>query len=106
MLIMFDFNPIVKIYCLKFFFPNIKIIDKNKNEIHKNKHEIHKNRTLGKKPRQISGFSEVKQQPYFSLFFSHANSKATKQKNIKFTFNKHNKIVNRIIYYFKLGNNL
>ena len=30
MLMMFDFNPIVKIYCMKFFFTNIKIIHKNK----------------------------------------------------------------------------
>ena len=47
MLIMFDFNPIVKTYCMKFFFffTNIEII-------HKNKNEIHKNRTLGKKPGQ------------------------------------------------------
>ena len=35
MLIMFDLNPVVKIYFMKFF--------------HNNQYEIHKNRTLGKK---------------------------------------------------------
>ena len=34
-LIMFDFNPVVKIYCMKFFSPNIKIIHKNKNKFTK-----------------------------------------------------------------------
>ena len=45
MLIMFDMNPVVKIYFVKFF-------DKNKNEIHKNKYEIPKNRTQGKNSGQ------------------------------------------------------
>ena len=38
MLLMFGFNPVVKIYCVKFLFLNIKII-----------HEI---KTVGKKPGQ------------------------------------------------------
>ena len=50
MLILFDLNPVVKIYCVKFF-------HKNKNNAQKlkpftKKYEIHKNRTLGKKPGQ------------------------------------------------------
>ena len=51
---MYDFNPIVKIYCVKFFDKNKKN-HKNKNEIHKNKCEIYKNRTLVKK----SGLSGI-----------------------------------------------
>ena len=58
MLIMFDFSPVVKIYCVKFItkirmkFSKLKTIHKNKYEIHKNKYGIHKNRTLGKKFEQ------------------------------------------------------
>ena len=57
---MFDFNLVVKIYCVTFFQKNWKEIHKNKsnlqknyiyknkNEIHNIKNKIHKNRTLGK----------------------------------------------------------
>ena len=56
MQIIFDFNPAVKICCVKFFFhKNKNEIQKNKT-IHKNKNEIHKNKTLGRKPGQTSNF--------------------------------------------------
>ena len=58
MLIMFDLNPVVKIYLIiliiNFNYLNLinfscmKFFHKNKNEIHKNKYEIQKNRILGK----------------------------------------------------------
>ena len=48
MLIMFDFNPIVKIHCVKIF-SLTKIIHKNKNEIHKNNNKIKKNNNFLKK---------------------------------------------------------
>ena len=46
MLIMFDFNLVVKVYCVKngMMLTKIKIIHSNKSKIYKNKNEIHKNK--------------------------------------------------------------
>ena len=64
---MFDLNPVVKIYCVKFFHKN-KNFSQNKNKIHKNKYQIHKNRTLGKKTGQTPGY--FKTQENFALTYA------------------------------------